>query len=212
MELSEAIGHRRMVRSFAAEALGPGLVDRLLDDALRGPTAGNTRGIAWLVLEGNETSAYWDHATTAEWRATSRRFAGLSRAPVVALSLCSPREYFGRYSEPDKHGSGLGAPESGGGGAAAWPVPYWFGDAAFSTMLLLLGVAGAGLGSAFLGNFRGEKALLGALDVPEDWRLFGAVVIGRPDGLDTPSGSLGRRPTEGAGAVHRSRWGGRVDG
>jgi len=207
MELSDAIGQRRMVRSFATEALEPGLVDRLLGDALRGPTAGNTRGIAWLVLEGSETSAYWDHATTAEWRATSRRFAGLSRAPVVALSLCSPGAYVERYGEPDKFDSGLGGPESGGEGAAAWPVPYWFGDAAFSTMLLLLGVAGAGLGSAFLGNFRGEEALLGALGVPHDWRLFGAVVIGRPDGLDHPSPSLGRRPTEGAGVVHRSRWG-----
>jgi len=211
MELSEAIGHRRMIRSFAAAPLEPGLVERLLSDALRGPSAGNTRGIAWLVLEGSETSAYWDHATTAEWRATSRRFAGLTRAPVVALSLCSPLAYLERYSEPDKSDSGLGGPESGGGGAAAWPVPYWFGDAAFSTMLLLLGVAGAGLGSAFLGNFRGEEALLGSLGVPEVWRLFGAVLIGVPDGGDHPSRSLGRRPMEGAGVVHRSRWEARED-
>jgi nitroreductase len=201
-----------MVRSFAAVPLQPGLVERLLGDALRGPTAGNTRGIAWVVLEGGETSAYWDHATTPAWRATSRRFAGLARAPVVALSLCSPPAYLERYGEPDKSRAGLGGPETGGGGAEAWPVPYWFGDAAFSTMLLLLGVAGEGLGSAFLGNFRGEDALLGSLGVPEGWRLFGAVLIGVPDGLDHESGSLGRRPTEGAGVLHRSRWGvGRTD-
>jgi len=206
MQLSEAIGRRRMVRSFAPDPVDPGLLGRLLDDALRAPSAGNTRGVSWLVLEGPETAAYWDHATTADWRASSARFAGLIRAPVVALSLCSPEAYLDRYGDPDKEGSGLGSPERGGGGEAAWPVPYWFGDAAFSTMLLLLGVTGAGLAAAFLGNFRGESELLETLGVPEGWRLFGAVLIGHPDGRDHPSPSLGRRPAEGAAVVHRSRW------
>lgn len=207
MELSQVVRRRRMVRSFAAEPLDPGLVDGLLAQSLRAPSAGNTRGVAWVVLAGPETATYWAHTTTAEWReASADRFQGMARAPVVALSLCSPGAYVERYGEPDKLGSGLGPVERGEGGEAAWPVPYWFGDAAFATMLLLLGAEDAGLAAAFLGSFRGEAELLVALGVPGGWRLFGTVLLGRADGRDTPSPSLGRPPAPGAGAVHRSRW------
>jgi nitroreductase len=200
MELVEAIRQRRMVRSFAPDPVDPDLVDTLLEDALRGPSAGNARGVAWVVLRGAETAAYWDHATTPRWRRASPRYHGLSRAPVIALSLCSPEAYVERYREADKDGSGLGAD------AETWPIPYWFGDAGCSTMLLLLGVTGAGLAGAFLGNFRGEAALLESLGVPTGWRLFGAVLIGRPDGEDRSSASRGRRPAPGAGVIHRSHW------
>ncbi len=206
MELTQAIRMRRMVRSFAADRLDPDLVGRLVGDALRAPSAGNTRGVAWLVLEGPDTAEYWASTTTPEWRRTSRRFAGLARAPVVALSLCSPSAYVERYGEADKLGAGLGPLDLGEGGENAWPVPYWFGDAAFSTMLLLLGAEDAGLGAVFLGSFRGETGLLSSLGVPGGWRLFGAVVMGRPDGRDATSPSLARRPAPGAGALHRSRW------
>jgi len=206
MELTEVIRRRRMVRSFAPDPIDPDLVDSLVSDALRAPSAGNTRGVAWVVLQGAETATYWEHATTPDWRAGQPRYPGLSRAPVVALSLCSPAAYVERYSETDKEGSGLGTPKAGGGGEGAWPIPYWFGDAAFSTMLLLMGATAAGLGAAFLGNFRGEEPLLGALDVPTTWRLFGAVLIGQPDGKDYRSSSLERQQAQGAGAIHRSRW------
>ncbi|MGH9007327.1 MAG: nitroreductase family protein [Acidimicrobiales bacterium] len=201
MELREAIRRRRMVRSFRPDLLDPGLVRELLEDSLTAPSAGNTRGVAWVLLEGPETATYWERATTEDWRRDSARFPGLSRAPVVALSLCSPAEYVARYGEADKAASGLGA-----GGEAAWPVPYWFGDAAFTVQLLLLGATAAELGAAFLGNFRREDALLEALAVPVGWRLFGAVVLGRPDDEDRRSASLERPTSPGAGVVHWSRW------
>ena len=199
MELTDVIRQRRMVRSFATDAIDPVLVERLLEDALRGPSAGNTRGVAWVVLEGDDTATYWEHVTTPDWRSRSRRYRGLSRAPVIALSVCSPAAYADRYGEADKEGSGLRT-------SGAWPVPYWFGDAAFSTMLLLLGATATDLGAGFLGNFRGEETLLPALGVPTGWRLFGAVLLGRPDDEDHPSRSRGRPPAAGGGAVHRSGW------
>jgi nitroreductase len=206
MEIGEAIVRRRMVRSFATEPLDAALVDRLLADPLRAPSAGNTRGVSWLVLTGPETEVYWRHATTEAWRRDSDRYPGLSRAPVVALSMCSPAAYVERYGEADKASSGLGPPESGGGGAAAWTVPYWYGDAAFSVMALLLGATANGIATAFLGTFRGEEPLLAALGVPGGWRLFGTVLLGRPDGRDHRSPSLARPPGVGVGTVHRGRW------
>jgi nitroreductase len=207
MELADVVRSRRMVRSFRDEPIGADLVDRLLDDALRAPTAGNARGTAWLALQGPaETGPYWEATTTPAWRAASRRWPGLSRAPVVALSLASPPMYVERYSEPDKAGSGLGTVTSGGGGDTAWPVPYWFADAAFSAMTLLLAAVDAGLGACFLGNFRGEAQLLDSVGVPEGWRLFGSVLLGQPDDGDHRSASLDRATLPRQLAVHRGRW------
>lgn len=205
MELVEAVRSRRMVRSFSDEPVPDQVVDELLALSLRAPSAGNTRGTAWVVLEGaDQVATYWAHTTTEEWRARSRRWPGLRRAPVIALSLTSPAAYLARYAEADKAGSGLGG--GGGGGESAWAVPYWFGDAAFSVMTLLLSVAPTGLGACFLGNFRGEQPLLAALGVPGGWRLFGAVLLGRPDGADHRSPSLDRPAPGIAERVHRGRW------
>jgi nitroreductase len=114
--------------------------------------------------------------------------------------------YLHRYSEPDKAGSGLGTAASGGGADGAWPVPYWFADAAFATMTLLLGAVDAGLGGCFLGNFRGEEQLLADLGVPDGWRLFGSVLLGRAGDDDHRSPSLDRHTPPRLSAVHRGRW------
>ncbi|MGH8980944.1 MAG: nitroreductase family protein, partial [Acidimicrobiales bacterium] len=189
----------------------PGLVDRLVRSTLRAPTAGNTRGTAWVILEGREeTTRYWLAATTDAWRSSSRRWPGLSRAPVVAVSLASPDSYMARYAEPDKAASGLGRPSPVPSAPAStgtrWPVPYWFADAAFCVHTLLLGLTAAGLGACFLGNFRLEDDLLAALEVPAGWRFFGAVALGYPDGDDHPSASLTRAGPAPATRVHRGRW------
>ena len=206
MDVHEALRTRRMVRSFSERPVPAELLARLLDDALRAPTAGNTGGTAWVVLTGpDQTRRYWEAATSERWRARARRWPGLSRAPVVAVALASPAAYVARYAEPDKvRGAsdlGLGSTET------AWPVPFWFGDAAFGVMALLLGATSEGLGACFLGNFRSERAVLASLDVPAGWRLFGAVALGYPRGADPRSPSLGRpRPDD--ARLHYGRWAG----
>ena len=155
--------------------------------------------MTFVVLEGEGTGTYWEHTTTPQWRAGSRRWAGLEPAPVVALPLFSAAAYELRYDEADKRRWGTGTGD--------WPVPYWVGDAAFAVLALLLGATDAGLGACFLGNFRGEAPLLAALGVPDDWRLFGTVVLGHPAGDDPRSPSLDRPVPPRADRVHRGRWG-----
>lgn len=118
----------------------------------------------------------------------------------MLLAYTSPEAYVGRYTEPDKASSGLGA------GIDAWPVPYWFGDAAFGVMAVLLAAVDAGLGSCVLGTFRGEDELAGRLGVPGGWRLFCAVVLGHPDGRDHRSRSLDRSRPAATDRIHRARW------
>jgi nitroreductase len=201
VDLHEAIRRRAMVRSFSDVDVDPDVVDHLLDAALRSPTAGNTGGTAWVVLEGPaQTALYWDAATDAAWRRSSRRRPGLERAPVILLAYASPAAYVARYAEADKAPAGLGRSEE------SWPVPYWVGDAAFGVMVVLLGAVDAGLGACFLGVFRGEEALARSLGVPDGWRQFGAVLLGHPDGSDHRSPSLNRPRPPRSERVRRGRW------
>ena len=201
MELRDVVARRAMVRSFSTEPVEPAVVERILADALRSPTAGNTGGTAWVVLEGPaQTSRYFGATTDAAWRQQSRRWEGLRRAPVVLLSYCSAELYLARYAEPDKVRSGLGQ------GVEEWPVAYWTGDAAFGVMAVLLGAVDAGLGACVLGNFRGEDELAQCLGVPGGWRLFCAVALGHPDGDDRRSPSLDRSRPCSAERIHRGSW------
>ncbi|HVB91515.1 MAG TPA: nitroreductase family protein [Acidimicrobiales bacterium] len=201
MELHEAIRRRQMVRSFAADPVDRALLDGLLRAALRSPTAGNSAGTAWVALSGpDQTSLYWDATTDQAWRDTSPRWPGLRRAPAVLLAYSSAAAYVARYAEHDKSDSRLGTDRAG------WPVPYWTGDAAFGVMAVLLGAVDAGLGACVLGNFRGEEALNHALGVPHEWHLFGAVLLGRPDGADHRSPSLERALPDAADRIHWGGW------
>ena len=202
MDLHEAIRRRAMVRSFAADAVDPAVVDRIVAAALRAPSAGNTGGTCWIVLSGPaETARYWEATTDEAWRTTSPRAAGLRRAPVILLAYASANAYVSRYAEPDKADPRLGTDD------AAWPVPYWTGDAAFGVMTVLLAAVDAGLGACILGNFRGEDALARSLSVPSTWRLFCAVTLGHPDGNDHRSRSLDRARPDPNARIHRGRWG-----
>jgi len=191
-----------MVRSFSTERLGSAALDGLLAAALRSPTAGNTGGTAWVVLQGpTETATYFDATTDEGWRADHPDWnEGLRRAPVVLLAYTSPEAYVARYGEADKSSSGLGS------GVEAWPVPYWYGDAAFGVMTVLLAAVDAGLGSCVLGAFRGEDELAGRLGVPGGWRLFCAVALGHPDGREHRSTSLDRASPQTSARIHRGRW------
>jgi len=202
MELHEAIRRRAMVRSFSADPVDPAVVDRVLLAALRSPTAGHTRGTDWVVLEGPEqTAVYFDTTTDERWRRDYKQWSdGLARAPVVLLAYTSPAAYVTRYAEADKAEAGLGTGED------AWPVPYWIGDAAFGVMAVLLGAVDAGLGACILGTFRGEAELARRLRVPEERRLFCAVVLGRPDGRDRRSTSLDRAGPSRRARIHRAGW------
>jgi len=203
MDVIDALRTRRMVRSFADTPIDAAAAEQLFAEALRAPTAGNARGIAWVVLVGPaETNRYFDATQDAAWRARSPRAAGLQRAPAVGVCVADPAAYISRYAIEDKASSGLGA------GPDAWPIPYWIGDAAFSTMAALLLAEEAGLAGSFLGAFRGDVALRAALEIPAGRVIFGAVLLGHADGKDHRSASLDRPGPSRAERLHRGRFGG----
>jgi len=173
-----------MVRSFDGRPVDQDQLDELCVSALWSPTAGNSAGVRLHTVGAALVSDYLTVATDAAWRASSRRYAGLSRAGAVVLVTSRPQDYLERYAQPDKATSGLAAPD-------AWPVPYWHADAAMATMALLLLIEEAGLQATLWGNFRYEADVLRWAGITDE-RLFATVLVGHGDGNDEPSASLGR--------------------
>lgn len=199
VHFDEVVRRRHMTRNFDPQPIDKDVVNRLLAAALRAPAAGNAQGRDFVLLDGpDQTALYWRAVTDAEWRRRSRRYEGLSKAPVIVLVYVDPQAYIDRYGEADKAG--------GGSDPAAWPVPFWLVDAAFAVMTLLLGASDAGLGAAFLGNFRGEAELRAILGVPDGPAWVGAVLLGEADRPDpsTRSALRSRRPFD--DCVHRGAW------
>ena len=199
MEFEQAVRRRRMVRSFTGEPVPAAVIDEICDLARRAPTAGNTAGVEFLVLEGSDTAAYWDVTLPTEGR-DGFAWPGLLKAPALVVVWADLGGYLRRYQEPDKDHTGLGA------GAAAWPVPYWFVDGGAAVMTLLLAARDRGLGAAFFGMFDHERAVRKRFGVPPDRRGVGTVAIGHPAGDDRPSRSARRGRPALDEVLHRSRW------
>ncbi|MDY7100228.1 MAG: nitroreductase family protein [Actinomycetota bacterium] len=200
MELTDAVRARRMTRAFLPDPIDAAVVDDLLDLARRAPSAGNSQGWGFLVLEGADTSRYWDVTLPVERRA-SFPWPRLLDAPVLVVVVADPDAYVARYAEADKARTGLGT------SAARWPVPYWHVDAAMAAMTLLLGATDRGLGALFFGLFEATDAVKEAFAVPAAMAPVGTIALGHPAPDQRPSGSVarGRRPRD--EIVHRGRWG-----
>lgn len=89
MEFAEVVRRRRMVRNFAPDAVDPAAVDRMLDHAVRAPSAGFTQGWAFLRLDTpDDVDRFW-RATSPDPEADNAWLRGMRRAPVLIVPLCS---------------------------------------------------------------------------------------------------------------------------
>ncbi len=203
MEFGDTVRRRRMCRDFDGRPIAAGILDMLIDQARRAPSAGFSQGTGFLVLdEPRERDRFWEVTLPAVARA-GFAFPGLLRAPAIVIPLAHSQAYVDRYAEPDKARAGLG--ES----AEAWPVPYWLVDTSFATMTLLLGVVDAGLGALFYA-LDDYGPLRDAFDVSGDWQPIGIVALGHPsaEALSRPVGSAASRPRRSFDdVVRRGSWG-----
>jgi len=198
MDVIEALSSRRMVRSFASEALAEEDVTELLADALWAPTAGHSRGVRWIALVGaSELAAYFEAATDEAWRKGAARAPGLRRAAAAGVCVAQPERYVERYAAPDKETSGLGA------GAPSWPVPYWVGDAGAATMAALLLAEERGIAAGFLGSFRRTSELGALLGLAPSEIIYGTLLLGVAGDDDRRSSSLDRPGLSRAQRVQR---------
>lgn len=188
-----------MTRSFASTPVETSVLESCIALGLRAPSAGKSQGWHVLLLQGDDTSRYWDVALAQEKRA-SFAFPGLLKAPIIALMLTDSSAYLQRYSEPDKAHTGLGVSTD------AWPAPYWTIDAAFSTMTFLHALEDNGLGALFFAHAN-EERLRETFSLPDHVQILGTVALGYPSTDESRRGRSASRERKSVDdVIHRSLW------
>jgi nitroreductase len=198
MEFQEVLRRRRMVRNYDPDRPVPAaVVERLLANALRAPSAGFSQGWAFLVLTtSGERDRFW--AATASPGEPDPWLRDMRNAPLLIVPLSHKRAYLDRYADPDKGWTDRDE--------ARWPVPYWDIDTGFAALLMLLTAVDEDLGACFFG-VPPEKmgAFRDAFGVPGDYTPIGCVSVGyRAPDRRSPSLRRGHRPIE--EVVHRGSW------
>jgi nitroreductase len=191
MEFQEVVRRRRMVRTFSGEPVPAASLDRILRNAVRGPSAGFSQGQAFLVLtEAADRERFW--AVAAGAVADSAR-----TAPLVIVPLSCKRVYLDRYAQPDKGWTDRDE--------ARWPVPFWHIDTAMAALLILQTAVDEGLGAVYFGIVpKAVAPFREAFGVPGDQEPIGAIAIGY-DG-ETEKRDLRSRRRDLGELVHYGRW------
>ena len=199
MEFDDVIKRRRSVRRFNDQRPDPTVIDHIIDQARRAPTAGFSQGVDFLVIDDPLTlEELWLMVEDPEF--PDEEDEEQHRPPVLVLVWSDPHRYLRRYSAEDKAEFGLGD-------EAAWPVKFWDIDAAMAAMQLQLAAVNQGIDTWFFGFSYGEDAVRKRFGVPADRRQVGVVALGyRFDG-EQPVSSFSksrRRPLE--EQLHRNGW------
>ena len=176
MDFETVVRRRRMVRNFDDRPLPPDVVQRILRNTQRAPSAGFSQGWAFLVLEGtDETASFWASTFDDDTARAGFRWPGLFNAPLLVVAMSHKQAYLDRYAEPDK--GWVDRDER------RWPAPYWDIDTGFAALLMLLTAIDAGLGALFFGIMKpGPRSAPSSACPPRSRR-------------SAPSPSAGRYPT-----------------
>jgi nitroreductase len=199
MEFRDVVRHRRMIRRFDQRPVPADVVDRILDIGRRGPSAGFSQGLEFVVLDTPETVAiFWETTRDPEFGWEDETV--LHGPTVLILPLPDARRYLDRYAQPDKIAFGMDDEVN-------WPVRFWEIDAAMASMLILLAAVDEGLGGWFFGISHGERELLDRFGVPDHMRTIGIIGLGYRAEEEEPSGSwMKRRRRALEDQIHRNGW------
>jgi len=164
MEFQDAVQRRHMVRTFSSKPVSPAALDRILANALRGPSAGFSQGQSFLVLTGDDLPKFWAVAADAV-------DPSAQTAPLVIVPMSCKRVYLDRYAQPDKGWTDRDE--------SRWPVPFWHIDTGMAALLILLTAVDEGLGAVYFGIMPpAVPKFRAAFGVPDDNEPIGAIAIG----------------------------------
>jgi nitroreductase len=191
MDFQEVVRRRRMVRTFTDKPVPQASVDRILDNAVRGPSAGFSQGQAFLVLTGaGDRERFWAVGGGAV-------AASAATAPLVIVPMSCKRVYLDRYAQPDKGWTDRDE--------SRWPVPFWHIDTGMAGLLILQTVVDEGLGAVYFGippeavaPFRAE------FGVPDDQEPIGAIAVGYD--AEAEKRDLRSRRRDRSDVMHYGRW------
>ena len=197
MRFDEVVRKRRMIRNFRGKQIPDEKINKILNLALRAPSAGYTQGWAYVVVTDQKIRRkIGELQGEFDYYAAKRRHKFISEAPVLIVSCISEQLYHDRYREPDKLKSD--------GQEIEWTVPFWYFDIGGACTIIFLAAVNEGLAAAFTGVFHQQqmKELLG---IPNHFLPVGVVSIGYPK-KDVKSSSLRRGPRSLKDVIHYGRW------
>ncbi|MDT7782426.1 MAG: hypothetical protein QOF58_845 [Pseudonocardiales bacterium] len=194
MEFQDVVRRRRMVRKFTDEPVSDESIQRIMRNAVRGPSAGFSQGQGFLVLQGeslkrlNEMFEFWagEDAKTA---------------PVVVIPFSAKDIYLDRYAQDDKGWTDRDENH--------WPVPYWDIDTGMASLLILQTAVDEGLGAVFFGTDKDEwPKLREAFGVPDIYVPIGMIAIGHPaeEGISEGASPRTRKRNKFEDMVHWGQW------
>lgn len=189
-----------MVRNYDPDrAVPPEVLEQVLGNAVRAPSAGFSQGWDFVVLtDPADRAAFWE-ATADPDSEPDSWLRGIQHAPCLILCCSHKGAYLTRYAESDKGWTDQDE--------ARWPVPYWDIDTGMAALLMLLTAVDEGLGGLFFGVPPvAHPAVHSAFGIPDDRNLVGVVSVGyRAPDRKSPSLKRGRR--EVPQVAHAGRFG-----
>jgi nitroreductase len=196
MEFQDVVRRRRMVRSYEpSRPVPPDVIDRIVRNGLRAPSAGFSLGWGFLVLDDPADISRFRDAVCPEIHPEAW-FAANVDAPLLIIPHSNKDAYLDRYAMPDKGFTDRSD--------AWWPAPYWDIDTGFASLLMLLTAVDAGLGACFFGIAADRiDALRAAFGVPPQFTPIGAISIGYSN---EPPRNLSSRRKPAGETVHKGRW------
>ncbi len=180
-----------MVRTFTEEAIPKESLERILGNAVRGPSAGFSQGQSFLLLtEPADRERFWAIAGAAV-------NSSAQTAPAVIVPMSCKRVYLDRYAQPDKGWTDRDE--------ARWPVPFWHIDTGMAALLILQTVVDEGLGAIYFGIVpEAVQPFRDAFGVPEDQEPIGAIAIGYD--AETHKRDLRSKRRSVDDVLHYGRW------
>lgn len=196
MEFQDVVRRRRMIRHYDLNRPVPAeVVDRILHNAVRAPSAGFSQGWGFLVLDTPDDLARFRAAATPP-EGPEKWFAAQVQAPLLIVTHSNKAAYMDRYAEPDKGYTDRSD--------SWWPAPYWDIDTGMAALLILQTAVDAGLGACFFGLPAEQiPAYREQFDVPDNFNPIGAVSIGYSD---EPPRDISSRRKPADEIIHRGRW------
>lgn len=148
---AEVVKRRTMVRAYTSDPVPEEKIQRLLEYAVRAPSAGNLQPWEFIIVKDPEVRARLAKAAGGQ--------QSVATAPLIIATCADIQRVGSKY-----------------GARASF---YSLVDAAFASLLILLGVVEQGLGACFVGAYDPQEvAKIFAL--PDHVRPVGLITIGYP--------------------------------
>ena len=168
--LQNLLANRKIVRNYIETTKEFPELQKVIDYAIKIPTAGFSRGIEFLHISKKVNINKLAKLANEESYVQKGFNKWISNSLSIYLILINEKAYHDRYSEKDKKNSTQ---------SYEWIVPYWYVDAGAAMMNCMLLIEEIGLKSGFLGSHNMKSAEIKSLmKIPESYQLLGFVTAG----------------------------------